>query len=466
MTPQDDHGTTCTYRGRSLEELVPAHPRRAGRRRGHRGAPRDDQRRRRRLLRQREIEVEVRAGAAGRAAPARSSPRRSPEQLAEAQDAAAGRRSARAARAPPAEPAPAPPRGRPRSTRCPAATDVTVDDLFPPPAAAAGPGWRALSSSRRRAAGPGARARHDGARAASRAGASPSPSPAARARARAAAPSPPSPSPSRAPSRAGRPSSARSPLPLAARGAAERLVARGLRPGLAEAVAEEAVASLLPLAPDADPTALVLDALARRIPDRTPCAAGRRRRRLRRPRRRRQDAAASRAWRPPTRATARCRSPSLALRSPDGGAELTRLLAPYGVALHAVEGGAEGAARIAALRGAASSSSTRRASARARPASCARSAAELRTLAPDELHLTVLGHDRARCGARARARRPRARRRRARRHPHRRDRAARHRSSGWRSTPACPCPTSPAASGRGGPAPGVRPASWPRALLP
>jgi flagellar biosynthesis protein FlhF len=79
----------------------------------------------------------------------------------------------------------------------------------------------------------------------------------------------------------------------------------------------------------------------------------------------------------------------IALRSPDGGAELRRLLAPYGVALHAVESGAEGAARIADLRGTGLVIVDT-------PGVSPRSAGELRALgseldalAPDELHLAV-----------------------------------------------------------------------------
>ncbi|MES1193329.1 MAG: hypothetical protein ABUM26_03320, partial [Solirubrobacterales bacterium] len=55
-------------------------------------------------------------------------------------------------------------------------------------------------------------------------------------------------------------------LPPAALVAAERLVARGLRASLAEAIAHEAIAGLAPLLPGADPKELVTDALARRIP--------------------------------------------------------------------------------------------------------------------------------------------------------------------------------------------------------
>jgi len=176
-------------------------------------------------------------------------------------------------------------------------------------------------------------------------------------------------------------------LPPAALVAAERLVARGLRASLAEAIAHEAIAGLAPLLPGADPKELVTDALARRIPMHAlrsgpgvigfvgPGGAGK------------------------TRCVARLAAAHarhgtmsvsvIALRSPDGGAELRRLLAPYGVALHAVESGAEGAARIAGLRGDGLVLVDT-------PGVSPRSTGELRSLgteldalAPDELHLAV-----------------------------------------------------------------------------
>jgi flagellar biosynthesis GTPase FlhF len=178
-----------------------------------------------------------------------------------------------------------------------------------------------------------------------------------------------------------------SSLPPAALVAAERLVARGLRASLAEAIAHEAIAGLAPLLPGTDPKELVIDALARRIPmhplrsgpgvigfvgpggaGKTRCVA-------------RLAAAHARHGTMPVSV--------IALRSPDGGAELRRLLAPYGVALHAVESGAEGAARIASLRGDGLVLVDT-------PGVSPRSTGELRALgaeldalAPDELHLAV-----------------------------------------------------------------------------
>jgi flagellar biosynthesis GTPase FlhF len=186
-------------------------------------------------------------------------------------------------------------------------------------------------------------------------------------------------------------------LPPAARAAVDHMVSRGLRPGLAEAIAEEAMTGLAPLAPGADAKDLVTEALARRIPmmplrrgpgvvgfvgpggaGKTRCVA-------------RLAAAHARHGALPVSV--------VALRSPDGGAELRRLLAPYGVALHAVESGAEGAARIAALRGEGLVIVDT-------PGVSPRSSGELRalgfeldSLAPDELHLAVpatIGPDAAR----------------------------------------------------------------------
>ncbi|HEV7751508.1 MAG TPA: hypothetical protein VGO71_08195 [Baekduia sp.] len=186
-------------------------------------------------------------------------------------------------------------------------------------------------------------------------------------------------------------------LPPAALAAADRLVARGLRPGLAQAIAEEAMAGLAPLIHGTDPKDLVTDALARRIPmhplrrgpgvvgfvgpggaGKTRCVA-------------RLAAAHARHGLLPVTV--------VALRSPDGGAELRRLLAPYGVALHAVESGAEGAARIAGPRGEGLVIVDT-------PGVSPRSSGELRalgfelsSLAPDELHLAVpatIGPDAAR----------------------------------------------------------------------
>lgn len=184
---------------------------------------------------------------------------------------------------------------------------------------------------------------------------------------------------------------------VAARDAAGQMASRGLRAELAEAVAAEALVGLLPFTPDAEPRALVLDALARRIPvlplRRGPGVVG----------------FVGAAGAGKTRCAARLAAAYVrhsdlpvvvvTLRSPDQGAELTRLLAPYGPDLHAVDSGAEGAATVAGLRGEAlvivdtvGVSPRNRAELQAL-------GDELRALAPDELHLAVpatIGPDAAR----------------------------------------------------------------------
>jgi flagellar biosynthesis GTPase FlhF len=176
-------------------------------------------------------------------------------------------------------------------------------------------------------------------------------------------------------------------VPAEARAAGERMAARGLRPGLAEAIVEEAISGLLPLRPDADPRELVLEALARRIPvhplGRGPAVVG----------------FVGPGGAGKTRCVARLAAAHarhgalpvsvLALRAPDDGAELTRLLAPYDVTLHAVDGGAEGAARIAALRGEGLVIVDTPGVSPRSPGELRALGDELRALAPDELHLTV-----------------------------------------------------------------------------
>ena len=212
------------------------------------------------------------------------------------------------------------------------------------------------------------------------------------------APAPPAPAPDAAHVPATTPARpAALVLPPEARAAADGLIARGLRPALAEAVAEEAIATLLPLCPGADPKDLVVDALARRIPvhalrrgpgvvgfvgpggaGKTRCVA-------------RLAAAHARHGALPVSV--------LALRPPDGGAELTRLLAPYDVALHTVDGGVEGAGRIASLRGAGLVIVDTPGVSPRSPGELRALGDELRALAPDELHLTVsatIGPDAAR----------------------------------------------------------------------
>lgn len=417
MTP--DQHETFTYRGRSLEELVPRIRSElgddaviVGRRETTSGGVGG-------FFAKREIEVEVRPGesAAGSMAAAFA------QQLAEAHE----RKSD-----PTAPPAPAPAElagGRPATGPAidaipvpPTPADMTVDDLFPAPPAPQAQGLAALFNAglaeppAPAAAAPDVEAEpgfepeelpeeepeaevveaepevdqptgvfdYLGVGADDDPLDAPEPEPAA-----VAAATDPEPEPDVAPAPvftapvvapvAG--------LPVGAREAADHLVARGLRPPLAEAVAEEAIASLLALEPDADPKDLIADALARRIPAhplrRGPAVIG--------------FVGAGGAGK--TRCVARLAAAHarhgalpvsvLSVRSPDGGAELTRLLAPYDVTLHAVDGGAEGAARIAALRGEGLVIVDTPGISPRSPGELRALGDELRALAPDELHLTV-----------------------------------------------------------------------------
>jgi flagellar biosynthesis protein FlhF len=427
MTPQEAHDNrggsapSRTYRGRSLDELVPQIRRELGddavivaRRETTSGGLAG-------FFARREIEIDV-------VPHALPNGRAFDDVLADAHadhDETPGDRQNRYERRPPAAPAHRPVVA-PEVDALPSAADVTVDDLFPaaPPPQAHGLAslFAAGTSEPPRAEPP-----HDPVPPRAEPPQEPVP-PRAETAQRPELPrndAPPLPEPPRndapraeppplpEPPRADPPQPAFTParppalppaaesvgavaLPLAARGVAERLIARGLRPELAEAVAEQGVAGLLPLQPSSDAAEVVVEALARRIPvhplrggggvlgfvgpggaGKTLCAA-----RL---------------------AAAHARHGSLpvtvvALRSPDGGAELTRLLAPFGVALHAVESGAEGAERIAGLRDGLVIVDTPGVSPRSHEGLTSL-AAELAALDVDELHLTVpatIGPDAAR----------------------------------------------------------------------
>jgi flagellar biosynthesis GTPase FlhF len=407
MAPEDQ--STYTYRGRSLEELVPRIRQELGddavivaRRETSTGGVGG-------FFAKREIEVEVRPGQAG---PAPGVAAAFAQQLAEAQGLQAH---------PPGE---ARPMTAPEIDALPGAADVTVDDLFPPAPAAGSQNLAALFNAGLPPAEPEPEA------VAPEPEPEPAPDPVAKQPevldddeweevygdeeeiaeveqptgmfdylgvepepvAEIAEPEPePEPEPVPAPEPVAEVIAPPPPtvvgMPPSALVAAERLVGRGLRQGLAEAIAEEAIAGLAPLLPGADPKDLVTDALARRIPmhplrrgpgvvgfvgpggaGKTRCVA-------------RLAAAHARHGVLPVTV--------IALRSPDGGAELRRLLAPYGVALHAIESGAEGAGLVAELRGSSLVIVDT-------PGVSPRSTGELRalgfeldSLAPDELHLAV-----------------------------------------------------------------------------
>jgi flagellar biosynthesis protein FlhF len=176
-------------------------------------------------------------------------------------------------------------------------------------------------------------------------------------------------------------------LPPAARVVAERMAARGLGTTLAEEIAGEAINALLPVAPDTDPGALVVEALARRIPLhplRTdgglvafigPGGSGKTRAAAR------LAAAHARHGQVPVG--------HLTLRGADDGSELSRLLAPYGVERYDADGGAEGAAVRAQLPdGALVVVDTAGFSPRS-SADVEALAAQLAALAPDEVLLVI-----------------------------------------------------------------------------
>jgi flagellar biosynthesis protein FlhF len=177
-------------------------------------------------------------------------------------------------------------------------------------------------------------------------------------------------------------------LPADAHEAIDRLTASGLSHELAADLVDQAVNHLMPFAPTDDVKPVVARALAQRIPVRpvggrnghvigfvgpggsgkTRCAA--------------QLAA---AYARGSSLPVAC----VALRADDGGAELGRLLAPIGVPMHALDDPREAAERVAELRGSMlvvldTPGVSPRASATVREL-----AGDLRRLEPDEVHLTL-----------------------------------------------------------------------------
>jgi flagellar biosynthesis GTPase FlhF len=156
---------------------------------------------------------------------------------------------------------------------------------------------------------------------------------------------------------------------------------------LASAIGEVAASTLLPLLPGADAADLVRDALMRRIPV-APLGRGAGVVGFVGP------AGAGKTYCAARLAVAHARHgvfpvAVISLRPPDGGAELTRLLAPHRIPIHAVATGAEAAATVRDLRGHGLVIIDT-------PGVSPRSRVELRTLGmelgrigPDELHLVV-----------------------------------------------------------------------------
>jgi flagellar biosynthesis GTPase FlhF len=197
----------------------------------------------------------------------------------------------------------------------------------------------------------------------------------------AALPAAPAPAPSAAPA-------APAPLPGEAGKLRDALVARGVDAPLADEVVEETVTHLVPLRSGAKLRPLLVSALARRIPvkplggmagrvvafvgpggsGKTHCAG-----RL------------AGAYAAADRMPVQC----VSLSPRDAGAELALLLAPSGVPLHTVSGGAEGAERVAPVRdGALVLVDTPAVSPRAKGQIRALNA-ELRALGADDVLLTL-----------------------------------------------------------------------------
>ncbi|MGZ4200715.1 MAG: hypothetical protein ACXVRH_01515, partial [Thermoleophilaceae bacterium] len=143
---------------------------------------------------------------------------------------------------------------------------------------------------------------------------------------------------------------ARRPRPKEAAALERRLSGASLHPALAEGIVTEAVSHLLPFASSPDHLErLVLETLARRIPVQSSWT-----------RRGRTLAFVGPGGSGKTLCTARLAAAyalgsdlpviCMSLRPRDGGEELTRLLEPVGVAVHAVQDAREARARIAGAR--------------------------------------------------------------------------------------------------------------------
>jgi flagellar biosynthesis protein FlhF len=177
-------------------------------------------------------------------------------------------------------------------------------------------------------------------------------------------------------------------LPAEAHDAIDNLTARGLSPELAVDLVDQAVNHLMPFAPSSDVKPVVARALAQRIPVRSvggrnghvigfvgPGGSGKTR----------CAAQLAAAYARGSSLPVAC----VALRADDNGAELGRLLAPLGVSMHALEDPAEAAQRIADLRGSTlvvldTPGVSPRAEATVREL-----AGDLRRVMPDEVHLTL-----------------------------------------------------------------------------
>ena len=184
------------------------------------------------------------------------------------------------------------------------------------------------------------------------------------------------------------PASIDASLPADAHEAIDRLTASGLSHDLAADLVDQAVNHLMPFAPTDDVKPVVARALAQRIPVRPvggrnghvigfvgPGGSGKTR----------CVAQLAAAYARGSSLPVAC----VALRADDGGAELGRLLAPIGVPMHALDDPREAAERVAELRSSMlvvldTPGVSPRASAPVREL-----AGDLRRLEPDEVHLTL-----------------------------------------------------------------------------
>jgi flagellar biosynthesis GTPase FlhF len=176
--------------------------------------------------------------------------------------------------------------------------------------------------------------------------------------------------------------------PVGAGEIVQQLIDAGLHPVLAEGIVTETVSHVLPFAPHSSLDRLVQDTLARRIPVQSTWS-----------RRGRTVGFVGPGGSAKTLCTARLAATyaqasdvpviCMTLRPRDGGAELSALLAPYGVQVHPVEDPGEARARIAGAREHALIVIDTPTVSPSSPDEVARLAADLERIGVYEVHLTL-----------------------------------------------------------------------------
>jgi flagellar biosynthesis GTPase FlhF len=176
--------------------------------------------------------------------------------------------------------------------------------------------------------------------------------------------------------------------PVGAGEIVQQLIDAGLHPVLAEGIVTETVSHVLPFAPHSSLDRLVQDTLARRIPVQSTWS-----------RRGRTVGFVGPGGSGKTLCTARLAATyaqasdvpviCMTLRPRDGGAELSALLAPYGVQVHPVEDPGEARARIAGAREHALIVIDTPTVSPSSPDEVARLAADLERIGVYEVHLTL-----------------------------------------------------------------------------